>query len=364
MLEGLVDGPGERRPITSWIFPLFVFSLIAVSRPTALLATDLAPGGAVVLSEIQYNPAPDLGPDGEYEYVEVHNRGDDAVDLTGWRFMDRDSSKAFHIPARTSIAPGGYLVIAGDAAALRTLVGEGVAIVGNLDFRLGNGGDTVRLVGAEGQLVDRVEYDDQLPWPQEADGEGPSLERVSLANDITDFTNFHPSAPGGTPGTPNSRAGDIPGRQGIPIRHEVVFNEIMYHPVKDPDAESKQHCEAHEFLELYNRGSELVDVSRWRIMGGVDFVFPAETVIAPEGFLVVYSDETGFRELHGAVTNATGTNAMGPYARRLDDGGEALLLVDAAGSPVDYVEYDDNPSWPVSADGIQGSLELIDAPRP
>ena len=350
MTERVTASPLKPRSVSPWQFALLLPLWMMFSGPTTLLATDLAPGQAVILSEIQYNPPPELGPDGEYEYLEVHNRGVDLADLSGWRLMDRGDSGAFQFPAGTSIAPGDYLVIAGNAAALRALYGEGVAIVGDLGFRLSNGGDTIRLIDGEGQLADRVEYDDRFPWPLGADGAGSSLERVSLAGDITDFTNFHPSISGGTPGAPNSRAGDIPGR------HDVVFSEIMYHPVVDPEAESRQHCEAHEFFELHNRASKPVAVSGWRISAGVDFVFPDGAVIEAESFLVVYSDEIGFQETYGTVLNA-----MGPFARRLDNGGEAVSLVDHTGAPVDYVQYDDNPSWPVNADGIRGSLELIDA---
>ena len=333
---------------SSWQAGLLCVALLSVAGAD-LLATDLAPGGAIVISEIQYNPPSELGPDGDFEYVELHNRSADAVDLTGWRLMDRDDTRAFSFPAGTTVPAGGELVVAGNAEAQRALLGENVAIVGDLGLRLSNGGDTVRVVDAAGQLVDRVEYEDALPWPSEADGDGSSLERVSLTDDITDFTNLQASDPGGSPGAPNARRGEIP------ARHDVIFNEIMYHPVIDPDAESRQHCEAHEFLELHNRGAQMADLSGWRIDSGVEFTFPAGTTIAPGGFLVVFADREGYAELYGEAALL-----VGPFGRRLDDGGEALLLVDASGAPVDYVEYDDSPAWPVNSDGIRGSLELVD----
>ncbi|MCI0635509.1 MAG: lamin tail domain-containing protein, partial [Actinobacteria bacterium] len=326
---------------------------IAAGSSLLVLATDLAPGGAVVLSEIQYNPPPGLGSDELYEYVELHNRGADPVDVSGWRLKDQDDDHAFGIPEGTVIPADGYLVVARDAAALRAAYPRELAVVGDLDFALGNDGDTVRLMNARGELIDRVEYADGIPWPPEADGEGSSLERVSAVDDITDFTNFLASRAGSPPGTPgalNSRAGEIP------ARHDVVFSEIMYHPVKDPDAETRQHCVADEYLELHNRGPSPVDISGWRIADGVDFAFPEGTVLAAGGHVVIYSDETAFREAYGEVPGS-----IGPYTKELDDGGEALLLVDRGGAPVDYVRYDDSPPWPVNPDGLRGSLELVDA---
>jgi len=46
----------------------------------------------------------------------------------------------------------------------------------------------------------------------------------------------------------------------------TVFNEIQYHPV---DRESSQ-----EWIELHNLMSVRMDLSRWRLAGGVTFTFP------------------------------------------------------------------------------------------
>ncbi|MBN1672621.1 MAG: fibronectin type III domain-containing protein, partial [Kiritimatiellae bacterium] len=54
-------------------------------------------------------------------------------------------------------------------------------------------------------LVDRVQYNDNSPWPEGADGDGPSLERIAAALYGNDTANWAASAEaGGTPGLPNS----------------------------------------------------------------------------------------------------------------------------------------------------------------
>ncbi len=329
----------------------FVISL--ASAPGGILRpTDLAPRGGIVLSEIQYNPPSSLGSDDLHEFVEIHNRSPQPVDVSGWRLKDQDDAHGFRLPDGTSIPPGGYLVLARDAGALRSVYGDALPVVGGVDFPLANGGDTVRLLNARGELADRVEYDDDPPWPVEADGGGATLERVSLEDDITDFTNFLPGPIGdrpGTPGAPNSRAGRIP------QRHDVVVNEIMYHPVKDPDAVDLQHCVADEFLEIFNRGPAAIDISGWRFTDGIDFVMPPGTSLPAGGYLVLHADGAAFRAAYGDLPNA-----IGPFTKELDDGGESLLLVDAAGQPVDRVDYDDAPPWSVNPDGLRGSLELVD----
>jgi hypothetical protein len=317
-----------------------------------LSASDLAPPRDVIISEICYDAPATLGPDALYEFVEIHNRGSAAADVSGWRLKDRDDLHEFLLPAGTVIEAGAYLVLARNAAALRAAYGGDLAIAGDVPFNLGNEGDTVRLLDGEGFLVDQVRYAARQPWPPEAAGGGATLERISALDDITDLTNFAASAPArlpGTPGRPNSRAG------AIPRRHDVVINEIMYNPVKEAGAAPLRHCPGEEFLELHNRGAERIDISGWRFAAGIDFAFAEGTSIGPGGYLVLFSDETMFREKYGALANA-----LGPYGGRLDDGGEEILLVDHEGRAVDHVEYNDRAPWPINPDGIRGSLELAD----
>ncbi len=67
----------------------------------------------VGLSEILFHP---ISEDPADEFVEVHNRGTHSVDLTGWRFVDGID---FEFPVESVLAPGGYLVVARDAARFR-----------------------------------------------------------------------------------------------------------------------------------------------------------------------------------------------------------------------------------------------------
>jgi hypothetical protein len=54
--------------------------------------------------------------------------------------------------------------------------------VGEFIGRLDNGGERITVVGAQGtQLIDFT-YDDDAPWPRQADGSGPSLELINPAN--------------------------------------------------------------------------------------------------------------------------------------------------------------------------------------
>jgi len=108
------------------------------------------------------------------EWIELHNRTGNAVDLTGWKLED---AVDFDFPAGTQIAAGGYLVVAKDAVALQQ---EYPAIanvmIGDFGGRLNNSNDRIVLTDAAGNPADVVEYYDGGRWPGTADGDGPSLE--------------------------------------------------------------------------------------------------------------------------------------------------------------------------------------------
>ncbi|MCB1097669.1 MAG: lamin tail domain-containing protein [Verrucomicrobiae bacterium] len=117
---------------------------------------------------IEYQPI-------DEEWVELYNRSDSAVDLSGWKL---DQAVEFEIPTGTVLAPGGYLVIANDAAAL-ALKHPGVTVIGDFNGGLSNGEDHLILREANGNPVDDVRYYDGDPWPAYTDKGGSSLELIN-----------------------------------------------------------------------------------------------------------------------------------------------------------------------------------------
>jgi hypothetical protein len=141
----------------------------ASAQSTRDAANDPARNTDVVINEIMYHPPSDE-PSGEY--IELHNRGAAAVDVSGWRFVDGIN---FTIPAGTIIPPHGYLVVAADANWMKATYGD-VPVVGDFDSRLSNQGEVVRLVDQRGNLADEVDYLTGGNWPGLADGGGSSME--------------------------------------------------------------------------------------------------------------------------------------------------------------------------------------------
>lgn len=190
--------------------------LAAVPTATAA-ATD------VVINELMYHAASDL--DGD-DYLELANTGATPVDVSGWTF----GGVTLTLPAGTTIAPGGYLVVAKDAAQFQASYRFAPAAVygGNLS----NSGETLTLTDAAGNLVDTVTYGTDDPWPVTADGTGPSLELIDARLENDDALNWASATnvAGRTPGAANSvrrsglgpRIADVTATPATPAANQPV----------------------------------------------------------------------------------------------------------------------------------------------
>src|SRR5258705_768399 len=115
----------------------------------------------------------------------------------------------------------------------------------------------------------------------------------------------------------------------------VVFNEIMYHPLTN---ESQL-----EWVELQNQMAVDMDMSHWRLDGGISFTFPEGTVIGAGEYLVIAASPS-------ALSMATGfRNALGPFSGRLSNADEQLRLRNNNDRVMDEVVYGVAGDWPVGA---------------
>ncbi|MCP5526503.1 MAG: lamin tail domain-containing protein [Verrucomicrobiales bacterium] len=267
------------------------------------------PGLPLRISEIMYNPA-----GGEaLEFVEVINAGSLPLDLSRFRFAGID----YIFPDSTTLMGGATLVIAsGDNPAAFRQRYPGVVVSGWFAGRLDNGGERLAILDRDGNTVTAVHYDDEAGWPSGADGGGFSIESRDLQADPNAPAGWHASsAMGGTPGLPPNP----------PSPSEVVINELMADNISAV-ANGNGHP---DWVELHNRGDLGVDLAGWSLTDDSDprrFVFPAGTVLAPHGYLLVWcDDEAGSPGLHAGF-------ALG---RR----GDTVLLHDPAGNRADAVSF-------------------------
>ena len=93
-----------------------------------------------------------------------------------------------------------------------------------------------------------------------------------------------------------------------------------------------------------------VDVSNWKLSDGVDFTFPAGTVVPGGGRIVIAADPAALQ----AQTAFAG--ALGPWVGNLNNAGERIDLVNHVGRIMDRVNYGDDNKWPVGPDGSGATL--------
>ncbi|HWB04344.1 MAG TPA: lamin tail domain-containing protein [Verrucomicrobiales bacterium] len=172
----------------------------------------LAGPANLVISEICYNPPAAAA----WEYIELMNISGGAVDLTGVQFT---AGIAYTFAPGTVLAGGQRLVLASDAAAFAAKF-PGVSLHGTYTGKLDNNGEQITLTALNGGSIRSFTWNDKLPWPVAADGNGHSLTLVApLTNpDHALPENWRPSVlPDGTPGTgdsepaPANPAGDTDG---------------------------------------------------------------------------------------------------------------------------------------------------------
>ncbi|MDB6071739.1 MAG: phosphoenolpyruvate synthase, partial [Verrucomicrobiales bacterium] len=137
------------------------------------------------------------------------------------------------------------------------------------------------------------------------------------------------------------------------VPDSIVINEIMYQhaptalptgTVDDPE----------EWVELHNRSNAAVSLTGWKMRGGADFDFTAQTIPA-NGYLVVAASPSALLVKYPAITTA------GPFSGSLSNKGGTVRLEDPAGNTADEVHYETSGRWDQRADGRGSSLELIDA---
>ncbi len=116
----------------------------------------------VVINEICYtqDSARNSG-----DWVELFNRSDTAVDVSGWLFKDGDPSRYWQIHPNTTIPGKGYLVLCRYEGTFKTVYSDTLLAVGDFDFGLSSNGEAIMLYDPQQQLIDSVAYLTEAPWP-------------------------------------------------------------------------------------------------------------------------------------------------------------------------------------------------------
>ena len=124
----------------------------------------------------------------------------------------------------------------------------------------------------------------------------------------------------------------------------VVINEIHYNGASNPILD--------EFIELHNTTASTVDLSLWKLRGGIDYSFPNGASIPAGGFLVIAQTPSTILSQHGVA-------ALGPWVGALNGEGERVTLRDPSDGVVDDVDFRSEFPWPIAANGDGPSMQLV-----
>jgi len=128
---------------------------------------------------------------------------------------------------------------------------------------------------------------------------------------------------------------------------DLRISEVHYNPLPSDDYASQDL----EFIELYNAGSEPINLSFLSFSDGINYSFPAASSLAPGRFFVLAAHGRAFAQRYGK-------QPFGEFSGQLNNGGERLALSTASGDTILHFTYDDNKEWPDAADGEGFSLVL------
>lgn len=263
-------------------------------------------------------------------WIELYNRGNDPVDLSGFLVTtDRLAGGAAAIPEGTVLAGRSWIAFSDSALGLDFTPRAGTPQPGEPAPPLRT---FIALLNPDRSRV----LDARVFEPQ------PGFSEARIPDGARYFSSV---------ATPTRGAANR-----VEVETDIVINEILYHPI---DRDIRR-----EFVELYNRSSDrTIDISGWTFDDGINFTFPQGTSIPPDSYLVVARDPEFIRTVYGLSTN----QVLGPEDEEaraafgvLRDRGERIRLLDSKGAIVDEVSYRDGGEWPRWADGGGSSLELID----
>ena len=181
----------------------------------------------IVINEIMTKD-PNKGPD----YVELFNKGSQAVDLTGWYIFD-DKDREIKALSGVVLNPGDVFVLEEN---------------NHFDFGLGKD-DQVRLFNANGELIDSYQW------------EGGHPNEVFARNPETGQMQEAKASKGQIKPIPAKEEEQTPPAEDTntvesAFKGKVVVNEV----------ESKDPSGGKDYAEIYNNTDQAIDISGWYIL--------------------------------------------------------------------------------------------------
>jgi len=292
----------------------------------------------------------------QVDAIELHNPGPAPAPIGGWYLTDDfRGPERFRIPADTIVPPNGYVVF------------------NEHDFNTGAPGSFALSSLGEEVYLFSADATGHLTGYVHGFSFGASENGVSFGRHVN-FAGAEHFVPQSTLTLGAANAGPRVG--------PVVLNEIMFHPAP---VFGDQNNTRDEFIELLNLTAEPVPLfdpaaptNTWRLRSGVRFDFPPDTVLPPNGYLVVVGFDPGLHlndlhEFRRQYQLDAGVTILGPFDGRLNNSGERVRLLkpdppqtdpgqELGFVPyvlVDQIDYANTAPWPEAANATGKSIQRI-----
>jgi hypothetical protein len=239
------------------------------------------------IAEVHYNPAdpneaelavdPSFEND-DFEFIELLNVGSAPIELasvsSGSVQLVDGVQFDFSDATASHIGPGERVVIVRDIGAFSTRYADiidTITIAGQYESALSNSGESLKLIGALGEVLSEFAYQDS--WFESTDGGGYSLTMRDPSDPVADLNSelaWRPSnLSGGSPGS-----GDTAVNPAAVVIHELLAT-----------------IGGAGWLELRNMTADPIDIGHWYLSDAADrlqkYQFAAGTIVPGNGFLVV-----------------------------------------------------------------------------
>ena len=305
------------------------------------------------------------------EYVELHNRSDQRINLENWQFRYGDKPTLltdYKLPAQ------GYVVLYRSGREIKVDAQGGALPLEKFPSALLNAGKTLSLVDPTGQVIDQITYEKAkagIAWERSATGLYLSTDPRGGTPGATNSAPTSPTPDEPTdpempdePTTPDTP--ETPDNNETPVEAssvqpgEIILNELLPAPF----------AEGSEYIELYNRSQQTLSLTGLALAtrkadGSISTLYPLSAITTPlePGGYVLLS-----KLLSGVEAFYLISSPQALYEVKLpvlaNNGATVVLLRLTDLTVIDEVSY--SPKWHDSAikDPKGVALERLDPDKP
>ena len=305
------------------------------------------------------------------EYVELHNRSDQRINLENWQFIYGDKPTLltdYKLPAQ------GYVVLYRSGREIKVDAQGGALPLEKFPSALLNAGKTLSLVDPTGQVIDQITYEKAkagIAWER-------SATELYLSTDprggTPGATNSAPTSP--TPDEPTDPempdepttpdTPETPDKNETPVEAssvqpgEIILNELLPAPF----------AEGSEYIELYNRSQQTLSLTGLALAtrkadGSISTLYPLSTIttpLEPGGYVLLSKLLSGVEAFYLISAPQALHEVKLPVLA--NNGATVVLLRLTDLTVIDEVSY--SPKWHDSAikDPKGVALERLDPDKP